>query len=166
MSLAGQRPDPARYQILPRTLIFGTRDGRVLLQKVPESRGAWAGLWNGIGGHVAQGESPGRSARREFAEETGLTIHHLQMAGLLLVDIGSSPGIGVFVFVGEVFFFFFQPNDEGDLSWFDPQETNQIPTVADLPILLPRALAVQSGGPPFSAVTQFRPDGTGEVRID
>lgn len=166
MSLAGQRPDPARYQIIPRTLIFGIREGRVLLQKVPESRGAWAGLWNGIGGHVAQGESPERSARREFAEETGLTIDHLRMAGLLLVDVGSSPGIGVFVFVGDVEPGDPQPNHEGELGWYAPQETQQIPTVADLPILLPRALAVHAGQPPFSGVTRFRPDGTGDVRLD
>ncbi len=89
MSLAGQRVDARRYQLVPRTLIFGFRQDRVLLQRVPEGRSAWAGLWNGVGGHVEQGESPAEAAQREFVEETGLKPAGLRLAGTIMVDGGS-----------------------------------------------------------------------------
>lgn len=33
-----------------------------------------AGMWNAIGGHVEDGESPGVTQRREFEEEAGIVI--------------------------------------------------------------------------------------------
>jgi len=166
MSLAGQRVDSRRYQVIPRTLIFARRGGRVLLQKVAADRGAWAGLWNGAGGHVAEGESPRRAAEREFLEETGLVLQDARLAGVLFVHVGSSPGIGVLVYIGEAGPGEPRANHEGELAWFTPEGVAQASTVQDLPTILSRALAVFDGDPPFTGLTTFEDDGTGRIRLD
>ena len=72
MTLAGQNMQPERYSIIPRTLTFLVSGGQVLLLKLSETRGEWAGKFNGVGGHIERGESALQSARREVKEETAL----------------------------------------------------------------------------------------------
>jgi 8-oxo-dGTP diphosphatase len=166
MSLGGQRLDPTRYQVVPRTLVLGVREGMVLLQRVPPGRGAWAGLWNGIGGHVEQGESPGQAARREFREETGLELTELHLAGQVIVDPGASPGIAFTVFVARLGAGEPISGDEGALGWFRPEEISPGSFVEDLPILLPRSLACLTGAAPFTAVYRYGPDRKLTIEID
>ena len=166
MSLDGQRLDASRYQLVPRTLVFGFRDHRVLLQRVPAGRGAWAGLWNGIGGHVERGESAAHSARREFREETGLDLLSLRLAGNVIVDLGESPGIGFTVFAAEVGRGQPVSGKEGELAWFSPDEAARAGVVEDLPTLLPRVIASLDGAPPFSAVYRYDSDHKLMISID
>ena len=163
MSLAGQRLDGSRYVLVPRTLVFGFRDGKVLLQKVPPKRGAWAGLWNGIGGHIEPGESAAQAAAREFHEETNLSLTELRLAGGVIVDLGASPGIGISVFSGRVGDGTPVAGAEGELRWFVPAETRPEDLVEDLPTLLPRAMACLNGAPPFSAI--YRYDSSGRLTL-
>jgi len=164
MSQAGQRVDPRRYQLVPRTLVFAFRQGRVLLQQVPESRGAWSGLWNGVGGHVEQGESPAKAAQREFYEETGLEPAGLRLAGTITVDVGTSPGIGISVYAALVDQSSVASGVEGELRWFSLEEAASAPTVEDLPTLLPRVARCLEGAPPFSAVYSY--DASRKLRIE
>ncbi len=166
MSLAGQRLDASRYQVVPRALIFGFRDGRVLLQRVPPGRGAWAGRWNGIGGHIERGESAGQAARREFVEETGLTLTDLRLAGEVIVDLGGSPGIGISVFVAKVDDGPPRAADEGELQWFSLEKAMAAGTVEDLLTLLPRAQACLEGAAPFTAVYRYDDARNLTIRID
>ncbi|HHH82541.1 MAG TPA: NUDIX domain-containing protein, partial [Chloroflexi bacterium] len=68
MALSGQRIQPERFTLIPRTLVFLLRGDRVLLMRLHENRGAWAGKYNGVGGHVEAGEDPLTAAMRETAE--------------------------------------------------------------------------------------------------
>lgn len=45
-----------RYTLIPRTLIFITRDECVLLRQGAPIKPLWANLYKGLGGHVEQGE--------------------------------------------------------------------------------------------------------------
>ena len=55
---------------------FAFNKARTKVALIEKQRPAWqAGLWNGIGGHVEDGESPLGAQRREFAEEAGLFVH-------------------------------------------------------------------------------------------
>lgn len=56
--------------------------GRWLVQRRPPS-GLLPGLWEFPGGKVAPGESPRAAARRELAEETGLTVRRLVPIGTI-----------------------------------------------------------------------------------
>ena len=99
---AQQGVSPDRYRLIPRTLIFLTRDGQVLLLKGAAHKRLWANLYNGVGGHVERGEDILASARRELAEETGLQEAQLWLCGVITVDTGGNTGIGIYVLRGEL----------------------------------------------------------------
>ncbi len=166
MSLDGQRIQPGRYAIIPRTLIFLTRPGEVLLIKNAPGRGAWAGLLNGVGGHLERGESPHSGAVREIQEETGLTALGLRLVGAVVIDTGSSPGIGLYVFVGKVTGGNPRRTEEGLPQWVPYDRLDQEPLMQDLPQLLPRALEAYEAGLPFTALYRYDADGRLEITFD
>jgi 8-oxo-dGTP diphosphatase len=165
MSLAGQRVQPERYQVIPRTLSFLLCDKEILLVRIAKDRGAWAGLFNGLGGHIEQAEVPQRAAEREIEEETGLTPSKLNYCGVILVDTGSSPGIGIHVFVGEVAKQDFTPSPEGEPAWINLEELEDIPLVEDLPLIIPKALEAYHTGQPFSGLTSFDVNGKPSIHF-
>jgi len=160
MSNAGQRLDPTRYTIVPRTLSFILRRQQVLLLRLSADRGEWAGKLNGLGGHVEAGEDVLSSARREIREEAGLSPGDLRLCGVVLIDAGRVPGIGLYVCVGEV-------GDgatphaspEGELAWVNTDDLERHPLVEDLSVLLPRALDCYRRRATFSALYQHDPHG-------
>ena len=163
MSLAGQRLQPDRYTVIPRTLTFLTRPDEILLIRLGPDRGEWSGLLNGVGGHIEQGEDPVQSARREITEETGLTAAELMLAGVVIIDTGEKPGIGLYVFVGEAENGELTPGGEGTPEWIRQDELDEASLVADLPVLIPEALARREGAAPFSAIYKY--DKTGQLKI-
>lgn len=162
MLLAGQRPDPERYTIIPRTLTFLLRDAHVLLLRLRDG-GAWSGLHNGLGGHVELGENPMRSALREIEEEAGLTPHELRLCGVVTVDTEEPVGIGLYVFVGEAPEGDPRAGNEGDPVWVALNHLDSIPLVEDLPTLIPRALRAYRGQTAFCAGYRFDEDGNLEI---
>jgi 8-oxo-dGTP diphosphatase len=140
-----------RYQIIPRTLIFITRDDQVLLIKGSANKRLWANKYNGIGGHIERGEDVLSAAKRELQEETGLQIPHLFLCGTILVDSGKETGIGIFVVKGEYDGDELHESPEGTLEWIQVSEIERLPVVEDLYSLLPRVISFQTGDAPFSA---------------
>jgi 8-oxo-dGTP diphosphatase len=163
MSLAGQRLQPDRYSVIPRTLTFLTRPGEVLLMRVPPGRGAWAGRYNGIGGHIERGEDPQSSAAREVREETGLVVEDLRLRGVVLIDTGDTPGIALYLFTGEGPAGAPAAGAEGTAEWVRTSELARTPLVEDLPTLLP--LLLEMPDRPFSAIYTYSETGTLEIRI-
>jgi 8-oxo-dGTP diphosphatase len=155
MSLAGQRVQQGRYTVIPRTISFLTRSGQVLLMRLSACRGAWAGKYNGIGGHIEQGEDPLQSARREIEEETGLIPQAMRLVGVILIDTGAKPGVGLYVFVGGC-----APGEptggrEGGPVWVDFEALDPAELVEDLPALLPAALESYRTGRAFSGAYSY-----------
>jgi len=166
MSLAGQRTQLHRYTLIPRTLSFLLRDDKVLLLRLSEGRGAWSGHFNGVGGHIEQGEDPLSAARREIREETGLTPERLVLSGVVIVDTGERPGIGLYVFVGESKNDELQSSPEGSPTWISLNDMNEVLLVEDLPILLPRAITSYGGSAPFSAVYTYNHAGELTIKFE
>jgi 8-oxo-dGTP diphosphatase len=164
MPASDQGVDNRRYRVIPRTLIFATRPGAVLLIQGAAHKRLWAGLFNGVGGHIEAGEDVISSARREFREETGLELSSLWLCGTILVDAGSSDGIAIFVLRGERVTGTLRASAEGTLAWL-PVDAHlyELPLVEDLPAVLPRVLAHGRGDPPFSACTTY--DEQGRLQI-
>jgi 8-oxo-dGTP diphosphatase len=163
--LEGQRLQPERYSVIPRTLTFLTREGQVLLLRVAEGRGAWSGRFNGLGGHIEQGEDAQSAARREVAEESGLHVDSLDLAGIVLVDTATRPGIALFVFSAEVTGKTGQRTREGELAWLDLEHLGDVPLVDDLPILLPRVLRARQSGRPFFGCYRFDQEGRVQMQF-
>jgi 8-oxo-dGTP diphosphatase len=159
MTLPGQRVHSERYQLIPRTLVFLLHGNEILLVKIAADRGAWAGLYNGVGGHIEAGENPHTAALRETQEETGITPRDIRLCGIISVHTNSSPGIGIHVFVGEVENRDVHTSNEGEPEWIPLEKLGDYPLVADLPHVIPRALDSYRKNQTFCGLTTFNEAG-------
>lgn len=142
-----------RYHVVPRTLIFITHGGKVLLLKGAPRKRIWANLYNGIGGHVEKDEAVSESARREVAEEVGIQdVSNLRLRGIVNIATDDpQAGIMLFIFTATTPTYAVTTSSEGTPEWVD---WNMLPPEAmapDLPILLPRVLQMADDEPPFFA---------------
>lgn len=155
MPIEDQGVNLNRYMLVPRTLTFITREDKVLLIKGAEDKRLWAGLYNGVGGHIEQGEDVLTAAQRELFEETGLSSPNLWLCGIVTVDTQTNPGVGIFIFTGD--YSVGEPvlSSEGSLEWIEISQIKNQPLVTDLPILLRRFLDMKTGDPPFFAHSRY-----------
>ncbi len=145
-----------RYRVIPRTLCFIMNGDEVLLLRGGPNKRLWAGKYNGIGGHVEAGEDIYNSALREIREETGLSVHDLRLRLVVHADAGD-PGVGIMIFVFTALSATRQvtPSEEGTLEWVPCSNLPLDKVVEDLPLLLPRLLAMAPSDPPFFAAYSY-----------
>lgn len=165
MSLDGQRLDPDRYAVIPRTISFIVRQNEILLIKLPSDHPGWASRYNGVGGHVEIGEDPLSAARREVLEETGLTVSGQNLVGVVTVDTGHSPGIGLFVFVGKSIEGNLKASPEGTPAWLPLDDLAAFKLVEDMEFLIPQALKAYSEGTVFFAAYTYNSQGTLKIAL-
>jgi len=142
MPKSDQGIEQKRYQVIPRTLIFLFDDNaRVLLIKGSPHKRLWAGLYNGIGGHIEKGEDVLQAAYRELFEETGITNVSLSLCGQIMIDVSETVGVSNFIFRGTFTTNNFEPSSEGSLTWIPMGALADYPVVEDLPRLIPLVAA-------------------------
>ncbi|MBI3241088.1 MAG: NUDIX domain-containing protein [Chloroflexi bacterium] len=164
MSASDQGVHPERYQLIPRVLCFIIHERDVLLLKGAPDKRIWPNKSNGVGGHVERGEDFYAAAKREIAEETGLTARDLCFRGAINIDAGEATGIGMFVFTAVSDSRETVSGGEGTLEWVPFDQIGQRDLVEDLPTLLPKVLALKDGDPPFFG--RYWYDEAGRLRIE
>lgn len=150
MPAVDQLSSQERYTIIPRVLIFVPRGEHILLLKGSPTKRLWANLYNGIGGHIEKGEDILSAAKREFFEETGLKLINPWLCAVITIDTGTPIGIGMYVFRGSASDGKLKPSREGNLEWVQYTQIQSIPLVEDLPVLIPRIMALQEVDQPIS----------------
>jgi 8-oxo-dGTP diphosphatase len=145
-----------RYQVVPRMLCFVTHGDDVLLLRVGAHKKLWAGLYNGVGGHLEPGEDVQSAVKREVREETGLDARQIRLRGVVHVDV-DNPVLGVlfFVFTAAADDKRVVASSEGALAWFRASALPTQEMVEDLHILLPRVLSMAPTDPPFFALYAY-----------
>jgi 8-oxo-dGTP diphosphatase len=139
-----------RYQVVPRTLCFVRHEDEVLLLRGAPDKRLWANRYNGLGGHVERGEDLFNAMLREVREEAGLEVHDLRLAAIVHAD-GGDPQVGILflVFTAWSDTLDVVASSEGSLEWHKADALPAGAMVPDLPIILPRILALPPGAPPL-----------------
>lgn len=152
-----------RWLVMPRTLCFVLNGDDVLLMKRAAHKRVFPGRYNGVGGHIERDEDPLTSARREILEETGLHVHDLRLRGVYNIDAGEATGIMLLVFTAVSDVRQTITTDEGSLHWVHRGQALQLDLVDDLPIILPRVLAMEADAPPFFVHVSY--DGSDTIQL-
>lgn len=164
MPSSDQGVEARRYKVVPRSLIFlFDEHDRVLLIKGSKTKRLWAGLYNGIGGHIERGEDIQEAAIRELWEETGITDVGLCFCGQIMVDVSEDTGVAIFLFRGQYGGDDFKPSAEGQLAWVPIDQLDEVPTVEDLPVILPKIVNHRSSDPILIAKYQYGLNGELEI---
>jgi len=106
--------------------VLAVRDGRILLVRRAVEPGK--GQWCLPGGFMELGESAAEAARRELAEETGLTALELAFMGICPYPGGIASDLLVLAFVTEDYTGQLTPGDDALEARFFPLD--QLPPVA------------------------------------
>lgn len=96
-----------------------------------------AGKWNGLGGKFEPGETPEECVIREAYEESGLTIRHPKLVGLLMFPQFKGDDWYVFVFTVHEFEGELIESSEGHLKWIPDAQVESLPLWESDHIFLP-----------------------------
>ncbi len=120
-----------RYQVIPRVLCLVYFQDEVLLIKGSKAKD-WAGVLNGVGGHIEKGEGVIEAAEREIEEETGLKVKNTRLKGVVHVDNFFEKQIMMFVTTSQAETKEVVANEEGELVWIKVHELGNHKVMEDL----------------------------------
>jgi 8-oxo-dGTP diphosphatase len=155
-----------RWLTIPRTLCFVLNGRDVLLMKRAAHKRVFPNKFNGLGGHIERDEDPLSGAKREILEESGLEVQDIRLRSVHNIDAGEQTGIMLFVFTAySASREFTDSGKEGTLHWIPTNKLEAYDLVEDLPLMLPRILAMEDNAPPFSVHVSYDEDDEIQMRF-
>lgn len=105
------------------TLCYIEQDGKYLmLHRVKKEHDINKDKWIGVGGHFEQDESPDECLRREVLEETGCTLDHTYLRGIVTFVSGDGVTEYMFLYTADGLNGDLIDCDEGELVWIDKKD--------------------------------------------
>ncbi len=105
--------------MLKYTIGFLKRKDEILL--LNREKPSWMGCWNGVGGKIAENETPDQCILREIGEETGIILSDMEFKGIVTWRVDGEEEGGMYAFLAELPADFPYPTpvktDEGILDW-------------------------------------------------
>jgi 8-oxo-dGTP diphosphatase len=126
----------SRYTNRITALVLGTvidAAGRVLL--LQRKNEPYVGLWSIPGGKIEVGEHPDAAIRREFWEETGLTVEIDRYCGSVSEIIAENTHFLAYLFRLRVIGGHLNESSEGPLQWLAPDQLPALAIPADVFVL-------------------------------
>lgn len=110
------------------TLCYIKKDGKTLmLHRVKKKNDIHVDKWNGLGGHIEQGETPEECVIREVCEESGLTLKKPLLHGILTFPLFDGlEDEYTFLFTASDFEGEIIDSPEGILEWIDDSEMRNL----------------------------------------
>ena len=110
----------AKFLASLTTLCYIERDGKYLmLHRVKKEHDINKDKWIGVGGHFERDESPDECLRREVLEETGCTLDHAELRGIVTFVSGDGVTEYMFLYTASGLNGTLIDCDEGEFAWID-----------------------------------------------
>ena len=110
----------AKFLASLTTLCYIERDGKYLmLHRVKKEHDINKDKWIGVGGHFERDESPDECLRREVLEETGCTLDHTELRGIVTFVSGDGVTEYMFLYTASGLNGTLIDCDEGEFAWID-----------------------------------------------
>jgi len=159
-----------RHSVIPRTLVFIFREGKLLLIKYSGKGGHQTkekedrkDIYNALGGHIEANEDIIDNAIRESKEEAGVNLTNPRIKGIVHANGFAGKNIMMFVVVAETKDEGLKSTLEGELKWVDPSQMANIKVFDDMKPIMDKILTLKDGEM-FTGVSKF--DGFKLVSID
>lgn len=120
------------------TLCYIENDGCwLMLHRISKKQDENAGKWIGLGGHMAEDESPEECVLREIREESGLEVTDLRLRGMLTFILPAWGNELSFLYTARSADRAVLPCDEGALEWVPFSRVPSLPLWEGDRIFLP-----------------------------
>lgn len=153
--------DKQRHTVIPRTLIFVFRNGKLLLMKYSgkgenqtKEKEDRIDIYNALGGHIEANEDVIDNAWREAREEAGIELINPKIKGVIHANGFAGKNIMMFVVVAETNDEGLKSTLEGELEWIEPSKINSLNVFDDMRAIIDKVMNIKDGEV-FTGVTKF-----------
>ncbi|MCL4384635.1 NUDIX domain-containing protein [Patescibacteria group bacterium] len=150
-----------RYTVIPRVLVFVFKNNKLMMMKYSGKGGHQTqekvdrkDIYNPIGGHIEDGESPIDCATKEAMEEAGIKLLNPKISGVINVSGFAGKNIMNFIVSGTTEDEPIKETLEGTMEWVDSKAIDGLKVFPDLKPIMDKLMSLKEGQM-FTGVIEF-----------